>query len=61
MKPTATAQAESAQGWGYAVFGRVVKGTEVVDTIEKVRTGNKAGHADVPLEPVTILRAVEIG
>jgi peptidyl-prolyl cis-trans isomerase B (cyclophilin B) len=53
--------AESAQGWGYAVFGRVVKGTEVVDTIEKVRTGNKAGHADVPLEPVTILRAVEIG
>jgi peptidyl-prolyl cis-trans isomerase B (cyclophilin B) len=53
--------AESAQGWGYAVFGRVVKGTEVVDAIEKVRTGNRAGHADVPLEPVTILRAAEIG
>jgi peptidyl-prolyl cis-trans isomerase B (cyclophilin B) len=53
--------AESAQGWGYAVFGRVVKGTEVVDAIEKVRTGNKAGHADVPLETVTIVRAVEIG
>jgi peptidyl-prolyl cis-trans isomerase B (cyclophilin B) len=51
---------ESAQGWGYAVFGRVVQGTEVVDTIEKVRTGNKSGHADVPLEMVTILRAVEI-
>ena len=52
--------AETAQGWGYAVFGRVVEGTEVVDAIEKVRTGNKAGHADVPLEAVTIVRAVEI-
>jgi peptidyl-prolyl cis-trans isomerase B (cyclophilin B) len=52
--------AESAQGWGYAVFGRVVEGTEVVDAIEKVRTGNKAGHADVPLETVTIVRAVEV-
>jgi len=52
--------AESAQGWGYAVFGRVVQGTEVVDTIEKVRTGNKSGHSDVPLESVTIVRAVEI-
>jgi peptidyl-prolyl cis-trans isomerase B (cyclophilin B) len=53
--------AESAQGWGYAVFGRVVKGTEVVDAIEKVRTGNRGGHSDVPLETVTILRAVELG
>jgi peptidyl-prolyl cis-trans isomerase B (cyclophilin B) len=52
--------AETAQGWGYAVFGRVVEGTEVVDAIEKVRTGNKAGHGDVPLEPVTIVRTVEI-
>jgi len=52
--------AESAQGWGYAVFGRVVAGTEVVDAIEKVRTGNKSGHSDVPLETVTIVRAVEI-
>jgi peptidyl-prolyl cis-trans isomerase B (cyclophilin B) len=52
--------AETAQGWGYAVFGRVVEGTEVVDAIEKVRTGNKAGHADVPLEAVTIVRAVEL-
>ena len=42
--------AEIAQGWGYAVFGRVVEGTEVVDAIEKVRTGNRAGHGDVPLE-----------
>ncbi len=52
--------AESAQGWGYAVFGRVVDGTDVVDTIEKVRTGNRAGHSDVPLETVAIVRAVEI-
>jgi peptidyl-prolyl cis-trans isomerase B (cyclophilin B) len=52
--------AETAQGWGYAVFGRVVKGTDVVDAIEKVRTGNRAGHADVPLEAVLIVRAVEV-
>jgi peptidyl-prolyl cis-trans isomerase B (cyclophilin B) len=52
--------AESAQGWGYAVFGRVVDGTEVVDQIEKVRTGNKGGHADVPVEPVHIVRAIEV-
>ena len=52
--------AESAQGWGYAVFGRVVEGTEVVDAIEKVRTGNRSGHSDVPVETVTIVRAVVI-
>jgi len=52
--------AESAQGWGYAVFGRVVDGTAVVDQIEKVRTGSKGGHADVPLEPVHIVRAAEV-
>jgi len=52
---------ETAQGWGYAVFGKVVAGTEVVDAIEKVRTGNRGGHSDVPLETVTILRAVELG
>ena len=51
---------ESPQGWGYAVFGRVVGGNEVVDAIEQVRTGNRGGHADVPLEPVTIVRAVEV-
>jgi len=53
-------KAENASGWGYAVFGKVVAGTEVVDAIEKVRTGNKAGHADVPLEDVVILRATEV-
>jgi peptidyl-prolyl cis-trans isomerase B (cyclophilin B) len=46
--------AESAQGWGYAVFGRVVGGTEVVDAIEGVRTGRKGMHDDVPLEDVVI-------
>jgi peptidyl-prolyl cis-trans isomerase B (cyclophilin B) len=49
--------AESAQGWGYAVFGRVVDGTEVVDAIEGVRTGRSGSHDDVPLEDVVIRRA----
>ncbi len=44
-------------GWGYCVFGKVVDGTDVVDKIEKVATGNKAGHADVPVEPVVIEKA----
>ena len=51
---------ESPSGWGYAVFGKVVAGTEVVDTIEKVRTGRKGFHDDVPLEAVVIEKAVEI-
>ena len=46
--------AESAQGWGYAVFGRVVEGTEVVDAIERMRTGRKGMHDDVPVEDVVI-------
>ncbi len=50
-------KSETPQGWGYAVFGKVVKGSEIVDAIEQVRTGNRAGHADVPLEDVTITRA----
>ncbi|HZF80800.1 MAG TPA: peptidylprolyl isomerase [Rubrivivax sp.] len=45
---------ENAQGWGYAVFGKVVEGTEVVDAIEKMRTGRKGFHDDVPLEDVRI-------
>ena len=54
-------RAEDAQGWGYAVFGRVVDGTEVVDAMEKVRTGRKGGHDDVPLEDLRIERAAEVG
>ncbi|MEY3296006.1 MAG: hypothetical protein RLZZ451_2054 [Pseudomonadota bacterium] len=54
-------KSESPQGWGYAVFGKVVAGTEVVDAIEKAKTGRKGFHDDVPLEDVVITRAVEIG
>jgi peptidyl-prolyl cis-trans isomerase B (cyclophilin B) len=49
--------AESGQGWGYAVFGRVVDGTDVVDAIEAVRTGRKGMHDDVPVDDVVIRRA----
>lgn len=45
---------ESMQGWGYAVFGKVVDGMDVVDDIASVSTGNKGGHQDVPLETITI-------
>ena len=47
-------KSESAQGWGYAVFGRVVGGIEVVAAIGAVRTGRKGGHDDVPLDDVVI-------
>ncbi len=50
-------KAQSQDGWGYAVFGKVTAGTEVVDAIEKVRTGRSGGHGDVPLEDVVITRA----
>lgn len=53
-------KSESAQGWGYAVFGKVVAGTEVVDAIEKVRTGRKGFHDDVPLDDVVITKATEV-
>ena len=42
-------------GWGYCVFGKVTEGTDIVDKIQKVATGNSGGHQDVPLEAVTIL------
>ena len=48
---------KTPQGWGYAVFGKVVEGMDVVDQIAKVRTGNKSGHQNVPLEPVVIQKA----
>jgi peptidyl-prolyl cis-trans isomerase B (cyclophilin B) len=53
-------KSESAQGWGYAVFGKVVSGTDVVDKIEGVKTGRKGFHDDVPLEDVVITRAFEL-
>ncbi len=53
-------KSESPSGWGYAVFGKVVAGTEVVDAIEKVATGSAGFHQDVPREDVVILKAVEV-
>ena len=53
-------KSESAQGWGYAVFGRVVAGMDIVDAIERVSTGRKGGHDDVPLEDVVIQRVVAV-
>ncbi|RUR69750.1 peptidyl-prolyl cis-trans isomerase [Variovorax guangxiensis] len=50
--------APSAQGWGYAVFGKVIAGTDVVDKIKAVKTGRKGFHDDVPLEDVVIEKAV---
>ncbi|MFM8738556.1 MAG: peptidylprolyl isomerase [Betaproteobacteria bacterium] len=47
-------RSESPQGWGYAVFGRVVSGQDVVDAIEGVKTGRSGMHADVPVEDVVI-------
>ena len=43
--------------FGYCVFGQVVEGMDVVDKIREVKTGNKAGHSDVPVEPVFIVSA----
>ncbi len=51
-------RSESAQGWGYAVFGKVVSGTEIVDKLERVATGRKGFHDDVPKEAVVIEKAV---
>jgi peptidyl-prolyl cis-trans isomerase B (cyclophilin B) len=45
---------ESMQGWGYAVFGKVTDGMDIVDAMAQVPTGNKGGHQNVPLETITI-------
>lgn len=47
----------TVQGYGYCVFGKVIDGREVVDAIRKVKTGNRAGHQNVPLEDVIIEKA----
>ncbi|MEN6503761.1 MAG: peptidylprolyl isomerase [Planctomycetaceae bacterium] len=47
-------QDETDERFGYCAFGKVIEGMDVVDAIAKVRTGNKNGHQDVPVEPVTI-------
>ena len=53
-------KANSNDGFGYCVFGKVTNGMEVLDAIEIVQTGNKMGHGDVPVEDVTILSAKKV-
>lgn len=53
-------KSETQQGWGYAVFGKVISGKEVVDAIEQVKTGSRGGHSDVPLDDVLITRATVV-
>ncbi|TID96901.1 peptidylprolyl isomerase, partial [Legionella pneumophila] len=48
------------QGYGYCVFGEVVEGMDVVDAIAKVKTGQRNGHADVPLEEISIIEVREL-
>ncbi|MCD4487177.1 peptidyl-prolyl cis-trans isomerase [Chromobacterium vaccinii] len=50
-------KSESSQGWGYAVFGQVVAGQDVVDRIKTIRTGRNGMHQDVPVEPVVLQKA----
>ena len=48
------------QGWGYAVFGKVVGGQDVVDRVKGVATGNRGGHGDVPKDDVVLEKAVVV-
>jgi len=50
-------KSKSPQGWGYAVFGRVVEGIDVVDAISRIKTVSRGMHRDVPAEPVVIVSA----
>jgi peptidyl-prolyl cis-trans isomerase B (cyclophilin B) len=52
--------APSAQGWGYAVFGKVVAGNDVVDKIAQVKTGQRGYHGDVPKDDVVISKATSL-
>ena len=52
--------APSVQGWGYAVFGKVIAGTDVVDKLGKVKTGRKGYHDDVPVQDVVLEKATVI-
>jgi peptidyl-prolyl cis-trans isomerase B (cyclophilin B) len=51
---------KNSQGWGYCVFGRVIKGMDTVKAIENSPTGMRAGHQDVPVEPIMIIQAMEV-
>jgi peptidyl-prolyl cis-trans isomerase B (cyclophilin B) len=52
--------AKTPQGWGYAVFGKVIKGREVVDKIKAVPTTNQGPYQNVPQTPVTIIKATVV-
>jgi peptidyl-prolyl cis-trans isomerase B (cyclophilin B) len=52
--------AKTPQGWGYVVFAKVVKGTEVVDKIKAVATTTRDSYENVPQEPVTIIKATVV-
>jgi peptidyl-prolyl cis-trans isomerase B (cyclophilin B) len=52
--------AETMEGWGYAVFGKVVEGMDVVENIKKVRTTSRSGHQDVPADDVIIESATVV-
>jgi cyclophilin family peptidyl-prolyl cis-trans isomerase len=54
-------QAQAQDGWGYAVFGKVVSGMDVVMKIAKVQTGNSGGHQNVPREAIVIESATLVG
>lgn len=51
---------EHAQGYGYCVFGEVIEGMDIVDSIAKVKTGQRMGHADVPVEDIYINEITEV-
>ena len=51
---------DNVQGFGYCVFGEVVDGMDVVDAIAKVKTGQRMGHGDVPVEEVSIIEIKEV-
>ncbi len=53
-------RSESGNGWGYAVFGKVVAGADVVDKIERVKTARRGFHDDVPVDDVVITSAVVV-
>jgi peptidyl-prolyl cis-trans isomerase A (cyclophilin A) len=60
VKDNAMLNAPNPDGYGYAVFGKVVEGTAVVDKIKAVATGNKGGHQNVPTTPITINSATVV-
>jgi peptidyl-prolyl cis-trans isomerase B (cyclophilin B) len=49
---------KNMQGWGYAVFGKISKGMEVIDKIKAVPTGSAFGHQDVPVDPIEITETI---